>query len=92
MACLRLDAGGRLHGNEDDENAISKMRASSDLRFSDFSGSMWDATVEHAMIRMSMNSFEDTISETSDAFEAPPPCSTTSSGMLSFDMGECDAS
>ena len=88
VSCLRLDAGGVLLGDEDDNSAISSMRASSDLRFTDFSGSLWDATVEHAMIHMSMMSFEDTITETSDAFEEPPHCSMSSSGDLSFDVGE----
>ena len=101
VACLLLDAGGVFLGNEGDENSMGKMQASSDLRFTNFGNTnldefgrtttstrLWDATLEHAMISMTMLSFEDTMTETNDAYEEPPPCTSTSSGILSFGVGK----
>jgi hypothetical protein len=101
VACLGLDAGGVFLGNEQDKNAIGKLSASADLRFTNFvqttfeknittntsSESLWGAMLEHAMIRLIMNSFEDTLAETNAAYIVPPSCSTTSSVVLSFVAG-----
>jgi hypothetical protein len=101
VACLGLDAGGVFLGNEQDKNAIGKMSASADLRFANFgqttfeknvttntsSASLWGAILEHAMIRLSMNSFEDTLAETNAVYIVPPSCSATSSVMVSFVAG-----
>lgn len=101
VACLGLDAEGVFLGNEQDKNAIGKMSASADLRFANFvqttfeknvttntsSASLWGAMLEHAMIRLSMNSFEDKLAETNAVYIVPPSCSATSSVMLSFVAG-----
>jgi len=93
VACLLLDAGGVLLPNQ------GKMKASSDFRFTNFGKSyhdgkpppipsLWDATLEHAMIRVSLLDFDDTMTETNDIYEEPPSCNSTSSGVLSFAVGK----